>query len=649
MDELKLNPQQLKVVSKVQGAILVVSGPGTGKTTTIKHYIINLLKKGYVSPEKILAVTFTNRAAEEMKERISTYVDKLPYFATIHSFAASVLRKFPPPNYTSDFSIADEALQFRLIKRIAKNLTIDEHPRYLLEKMTLARNTRDKNILKTDNLELLYKIYMQEMRKENYIDYDGLLTWCNYILNKSAKALKYYQDRYKYVIVDEFQDISPIQYDILYKIVAKKGNFLAVGDFDQSIYKFRGADVNIMLNLEKDFPNLQTLYLEENYRSTPNIIKNANNLINNNKQRKKKDLWTKRKKGEDPFIYSAKNEYEEGEKIAKIILSQIKKGKKFSDFAILYRVHYLSKTFEEIFTSLQIPYNIIGGVGFFSRLEIKNIIAFLKLVKNPRDWEAFDRAIKMLYLSLGSRINFNLQEALFNGLTPMEYTQYAKEEFIRYFPNFILELSQKASLYDIYNRILEYTHYVDFLKKDKSSFGKKQLENVEEMASVLLNFDKNNKNINDLLAFVENTQKDIKDVDSVKLMTVHSAKGLEFDTVFLVGAEKSMFPHFNNENIEEERRLFYVALTRAKNNLYISYPLERIIKGKKSRRNPSEFINELNLKSNFTKGDIVEHSHFGEGYISAIKYYPDKTILKINFKNVGFKDLLLEYANLRKK
>lgn len=668
-----LNPEQRRVMQHTNGAILVISGPGTGKTTTIQHYITELITNKKIKPEEILAVTFTNKAADEMKVRVKKLTGIKPCISTLHAFAASVLRKFPPKGYNREFQIADDRTQFLLTLKLIKMLGINEHPRYILERLTLARNLRNKKILQEDNLEEFYRLYMKDLMTEGYIDYDGLLTWCYFIFENNPFAREFFQEKFKHVVVDEFQDISPIQYLLLCHLVQKQRNLLAVGDFDQSIYKFRGADVNIMLNLQKDFPELKTLFLERNYRSTSHIIQSANKLIKNNSRRKDKPLWTENKQGEKPQILQFTDGYQEAEEIAKTIKEGIKRGGKFADYAILYRIHILSRSFEEVFSTWQIPYQIVGGVGYYQRTEIQNMISFFKLIKEPDNFVALQKVMHFLAQCKGNKPKFVGLKNI-DGLSLSMLSQFTTEDYIRDLPRQISQCGEKNKLAAIYDLILDYTGYLVFLRKDKSTEGEKRLENVEELRSVLYFFDKNGKTMDDFLSFVETTGTEKDAEDAVKLMTVHGAKGLEFDTVFVVGSEKGMFPYYNNsekdEDIEEERRLFYVAVTRPKNMLYITYPLKRTLKGKEINLYPSPFINEMESKpfkpklqikpkinkSRFSKkltrdeiseGSRVMHSSFGRGYITEIIENPGETWIKVEFFTYGCKTLILEYADLK--
>ncbi|KJS81991.1 MAG: hypothetical protein JM58_16005 [Peptococcaceae bacterium BICA1-8] len=661
----KLNSQQLNVIRHNKLAILVVSGPGTGKTTTSVNYIAEIISKRYALPNEIMAVTFTNKAADEMKVRVNNLVGTKPHISTIHSFANSVLRKYPPPGYNNNFKIIDERKQFGIIANMLKEMNLEFHPQYVLERLTLARNSRIKNILEQEKLVDFYQLYMNKLRDINSIDYDGLLTWCLNMFEKNPHVLEYYQDRYKYVLVDEFQDISSIQYGIIYNIVQKNRNLLCVGDFDQSIYGWRGSDVSIMLNLKKDFPELTTLYLEENYRSTPNIIEMANRLIKNNTRRKEKPLWTKNERGSEPTIKVYFDEHKEANDIALTISNAVKKGKNYSDFAILYRVHVRSRIFEEVLSNERIPYQVIGGTGYYQQKEIQNIIAFYKLAVEPNNEEAISRIVAMLYQINDKKNKITIGTTKNHDVSLMELTQFADENYIRGIPELIMQISKISSLEEIFDQIIKYINYLKYLGRDNSIQGEKRLENVEELRSVLYHFDQAGKNVKEFIQFAENTHTDEKQA-SVKLMTAHAAKGLEFDTTFVVGVEQGLFPYYKHdseEEIEEERRLLYVAITRAKNILQISYPLKRVVKGKSISIQPSQFLIELgpetqtiNKKYNFrdrlskdeiSKGSVIIHSHFGKGYIAGINEQQTVTELTIDFIEVGIKKIILEYANMQ--
>jgi len=663
----KLNAQQRTVVNNIGGILRVMSGPGTGKTLTSVHYIAEIISTQKAQPKQILAVTFTNKAANELKERVLKMVGKCSDVSTIHSFCASVLRKYPPLGYSENFTILDETGQFITTCNLIRRLRIDKHPRVILERLTLARNLRDINILKEEELEDFYKVYMTSLQEQDIIDYDGLLTWSLYVFEKNPSALEYFRNKYKFVLVDEFQDTSPIQLAIIKLLVEKNRNLFVVGDPDQSIYRFRGADVSIMVELDKVFPELKTYYLSQNYRSTKAIVKGANNLMNNNKKRTEKPLWSQRGEGEKPVILGFDDETKEAEFVASYIEKEINKGKRYEDFAILYRVNFLGNEFETFFSGKGIPYQIVGGTGYFQRAEIKNVLAFFKLVANPSDNESFLRSCSVLSQVSGSSTR-NFKNNFVNVDIPLIDVAYmAKESFIRTLPDFINQISKQKNLVDMFELILEKTQYLEYLKKDTSTEGERKVENLEELKSVLTKYRESGRGLEEFLEQIENVHEE-ENENSVKLLTAHAAKGLEFDTVFLVGVEKGMYPHFKaktEEDIEEERRLFYVGVTRAENKLFITYPKKKHYKGEEIKVYPSKFINELKVghdpfvtgieygkvsKDAISEGSIVFHASFGRGYIKSISEGSIggtiQTKVKVDFSGIE-KILILELAPLK--
>ena len=571
-----LNQRQLDIISSPSGVKLIISGPGTGKTATLISYISEVILAGLAQPAQIMAVTFTNRAAEEMQERIAKTIGEKVYTATLHSFAAQVLRRYPPNGFTSEYKIIDEQRQYVIIAQLAKELGLADHPAYIIEKLTLACNTRDRSLLTTLNFEDLYRKYASYKRRNNLLDYDDLLVWCAYIFENNSQALSDYQQKFTYLLVDEYQDINPVQHTILKLLAQHHKNFVAVGDFDQSIYGFRGADINIMLNFQKDFPTCQTFYLEQNYRSTQNIIAAANHLIKYNKNRKDKPLFTLRETGVTHVTQSFGDEGLEAAQVAATIQEGIQQGKKYSDYAVLYRVNVLSRIYEEAFASMGIPYQVLGGPGFFQRREIQDILSFLTLSQDPENKRALDKAVGMLAEMNKSRESSEIISKVLN------------------------ELAQISNLEESYEAIIEQTGYLDYLKLNKSTAGLRKVDNVEELRSTLVKFGDAGKSIADFLAFIDQVHSG-KGTNDVKLMTSHAAKGTEFDTIFIVAAEDGMFPHYNAETeaqLEEERRLFYVSVTRAKNHLFIFHTTSRMNKGKVIRVSPSPFTSELQIVRN---------------------------------------------------
>lgn len=644
-----LNEQQQKIISNPRGVKLIISGPGTGKTATLVSYISEVILAGFAKPEQIMAVTFTNRAAEEMQERVDKASGEKAYIATLHSFAAQVLRRYPPNGFASNYKIIDEQRQYAIIAQTAKELGLLDHPAYIIEKLTLACNLRDRAMLTALNFEDLYKKYAAYKKLNNLFDYDDLLVWCAYTFENNPQALVYYQEQFTYLIVDEYQDINPVQHTILKLLAGRHHNFVAVGDFDQSIYGFRGADVNIMLNFQKDFPDCETYYLEENYRSTQKIIEAANSLIKHNRNRKDKPLFTLREMGTTHITQSFGDEEREASQVAAIIQAGVKQGQSYSDFAVLYRVNVLSRAYEEAFTTLEIPYQVLGGPGFFQRKEIQNVLSFLRLRQEPENKKALDSVTAILTDIDQARANSQRISAVLDLLP------------------------QSGNLEESFDVILEQTGYLDYLKQNKSTAGLRKVENVEELRSTLVKFGNCGKSVADFLAFIDQVHSQ-KEANAVKLLTSHAAKGMEFDTVFIVAAEEGMFPHYNAETeaqLEEERRLFYVSVTRAKNQLFIYHTTSRMNKGKAIRVAPSAYTSELQIaqprggpvpkparkkkvsqsyevmrmgKDEISEGLLVNHATFGRGVITDIRLAPSNyTELEITFEDTTRK-IILEYA-----
>lgn len=565
-----LNKEQKRVIEDTEGVKLVISGPGTGKTTTVTHFLANLLAIGKARPEQVLAVTFTVKAAREMRERVRALTGKRPDVLTIHSFARRVLCTFPPKGFTADFTIIDEKQEWRLIKRLLASAKLDMHPQAVREILTLARNTRDNNLLEKNQLTDLYNAYMQELKGNNAMDFVALLTWGVWTFANNPAALNHYRNKYRYLLIDEFQDTSQLQYALLRPLVT--GNLLCVGDYDQSIYGFRGADVNLILNLEKDFPGLDTHYLQENYRCTKTIVKAANGLIVNNKKRRPKPHLTNRPEGEKIIRKPCADPYMEAEYVASEIQSAgPKNGGNWASIAVLYRNNILSIPITKVLLEKKIPFQVVGDRDYFDLPEIKNILCFFWLLAEPDNLEAKGDAISVLSnLRIG-----NSREQL---------------------PSLLENLARQGDLVSVYSTILEETDMIKELERNTSQAGLKALENVKELKHLLTDFRK--RSLEDFLDFTEKARSSFSD-NAVNLLTIHKAKGLEFNTVFIIGLDDKTIPYFQNqgwEAIEEERRLFYVALTRAKNRLYLTYPRQRTVKERKQRLTPSRFLRELKLE-----------------------------------------------------
>lgn len=623
-----MNPQQELVLQNVDGIKLVVAGPGTGKTHTLTHFLAKIISTGKAKPGEILAVTFTNRAADEMKERILDLTGKKPIVSTIHSFAATFLREFPPAGFTKTFRIIEEREQYGIVQALIKKHDIDQHPSFILEKLTLTRNLRNFAMLKQEGLDTFYRTYFNHLKKNDRIDFDGLLTLCLVGLEKNSAASTKYRQKFKYIMVDEFQDISPAQYEIIKHLAAGYKHLLCVGDFDQSIYSFRGADVSIMLNLNEDFPDTELLYLEQNYRSTKKIVQAANNLISKNKHRKKKPHWSDGQEGAAPFISGFRNTEEEAGFIASCIKEEIAADVRAGDIAVLFRINALSQELESMLSNENIKYQIVGGTGFFQRREIQDILSFVTLIQDPHDTRSLYRARSVL-----SRINKNPQ-------IPLQ--------------DLIETLQRQVGLQKIYKIIVQQTGFLEYLQQDTSTKGERRIESVEKLGIVFARQDELGHTVRDFLNYIQNTQtQETNDEDSVKLITFHSAKGLEFHTVFVAGVTDGMVPYHKakaSKEIEEERRMFYVAITRAKKNLFITYPR---FNGR-SNTKPSPFIGESttshsgnkDLSNKFIKtGSMVHHKKWGKGRVLSLsRNRKGEKEIRVQFSSVGVKRLLMEYA-----
>lgn len=573
-----LNKEQKKIIANTEGVKLVISGPGTGKTTTVTHFLANLLATKKASPEQVLAVTFTVKAAREMRDRVEELTGERPDVLTIHSFAQRVLRAFPPKEFTADFVIIDERQEWRLIRRLIKEANLDLHPQVVREILTLARNTRDNDLLERNQLAALYRNYMLELQHKNAMDFDALLTYAAWTFENNPTASEQYNNKYRYLLIDEFQDVSRLQYVLLRSLVGE--NLLCVGDYDQSIYRFRGADVNLILNLEKDFPGLTTHYLKENYRCSQKIVAAANALIDNNKQRQPKPHFTNRPVGEKVIRKSCANSNAEAEYVAREIqAANMKRGVKWASIAVLYRNNILSIPIAKVLMEKKIPFQVVGDRDYFDLPEINNILCFFRLLAEPDNPVAKGDVISAL-------------------------SNLGVEDFKAKLPSFLESLAQQKELTGVYTAILEETGMREILQRNNSQAGIKAMANVEELKNLLADF--KNKGLEDFLSFTEKTRSSEND-NAVKLLTIHKAKGLEFETVFIIGLDDRTIPHFKNrgwEEIEEERRLLYVAVTRAKDRLYLTYPRQRIVKERKQRLAPSRFLKEFKLEQEAMK-DII--------------------------------------------
>uniref|UniRef100_A0A7C4M1E7 DNA 3'-5' helicase n=1 Tax=candidate division CPR3 bacterium TaxID=2268181 RepID=A0A7C4M1E7_UNCC3 len=619
-----LNSEQKKAVTTIDGPILILAGAGSGKTRVITYRIAYLISKG-VKPENILAVTFTNKAAGEMKERVVKLLgEKVKlnlWIGTFHSICARILRReIGRIGFGSNFSIYDTADQIHLIKEILKTLSYDEkqfNPNAIASRISSIKSELIKpttyagnyaNSFFEEKVSEVYELYEKELQKRNALDFDDLIIKVIEIFNNHPEVVEKYKNLFHYILVDEYQDTNKSQYMLIKLLVNKNKNICVVGDPDQSIYNFRGADIRNILNFEKDYPETKIFKLEQNYRSTQNILNCAQKLIEKNKQRKSKEVWTENEAGELVTVFQAFNQIEEGEFIISEIRSLIRKNPlaSLNDMVVFYRTHAQSRALEEVFINNSMPYRIIGGVSFYARREIKDILAYLSIIANPRDLTSLKRIINipargigpgsMKYLS-----EINIIDDIANIIERADTR--AKKGFSGFYGIYLKlrEAGQNVRVSDLINLVIREINYKEHLL-DGSTEGEVRWENVKELLSVAKRFDGLDP-IDSLNSFLQDvsllTNADNQDYnkDSVSLMTLHSAKGLEFDYVFMVGMEENLFPHSQSMtdeyDLEEERRLCYVGITRARKKLYLIYTNTRLLYGGVQSNPPSRFLDEI--------------------------------------------------------
>lgn len=604
MDLSFLSEVQQRAVRATEGPVLVLAGAGSGKTSVLTNRVAYLVNEKGVDPFSILAITFTNKAANEMKERISALVDldvSRMAISTFHSMCAKFLRfDADKIGYERNFSIYDTDDCITVVKRVLEAKGMDvKHARRVLSHISNIKNNEAKmtpedyagQAMQADQsmqaLPSIYREYCDRLRRENAMDFDDLLLNMLRVLRESETAREYYQNRFRYIMVDEYQDTNSVQYELVHILADKYKNLFVVGDDDQSIYAWRGADIRNILDFERDYQNTQVIKLEQNYRSHAKILDAANAVIQKAEERKQKTLWSARKTGALPKVYTAPNEYAEAEFVAREISSLVSQGKNYTDFAVLYRTHTQSRVLEEKLRIYGIPYQIFGGMSFFARKEIKDMVAYLTVYENPMADTALARIVNVPRRGIG---DVSLQKlrgfAAAHTLSLLEAMERA-DEFMSggraKFASF-LEMVDKirASCEDkgvgeIVEAVFAASGYRDMLMEDESIEGQTKIENVEEFINSAYAYEKENEEPT-LEGFLSSVSL-ISDADtvseegSVTLMTMHSAKGLEFDTVFLVGMEENLFPSkrsVDSGKLDEERRLCYVGITRAKNTLYLS-------------------------------------------------------------------------------
>lgn len=690
---MTLNDKQLEAVEHKDGPCLVLAGAGSGKTKVLTQRIINLIDSG-LSPYNILAITFTNKAAKEMRNRVENELGSITdsiFIGTFHSFGLRILREnYIDIGYTSNITILDTDDAKAIVKRILKENGYDPAKyeiRTIINKISSAKNDGispdEYTKLFLNDLDivigLVYKEYTKLLKDNNSVDFDDLLLKPVELLKKNKIILEKYQERFKYILVDEYQDTNSIQYELCKLLASKYKNIFVVGDANQSIYSFRNADYRNILNFEKDYKNTKVILLEENYRSTNNILKAANSVIKNNSEGKKLNLWSSKRDGELIDYIRCEDEIKEANFVINKIKDLISNGYKYSDIAVLYRTNAQSRVVEDAFVRNNIPHNIIGSYYFYNRKEIKDLIAYLKLIYNPCDSVSLERIINVPKRGIGAKSIENLRKkATENNISMFDAIDSGKELEFKKMILKLQEFSLNANLSDLIEEILSTTGLRMEYEINKSLENEAKVENLNEFKTVALMFEESG--IYDLQTFLENIAlvsdrgQYSNDGDEVSIMTLHSAKGLEFNVVFLLGMEEGLFPHnrsFNSlSDLEEERRLCYVGITRAKEKLYLLSARQRTIFGKTSGTIESRFIREINddlinkissvkeheekrvvgnmynSSSEIKTGDNVIHTVFGEGVVVNIS----GGIATIAFKKgIGVKSIAANHKYLTKK
>lgn len=625
-----LNNKQYEAVTTTEGPCLVIAGAGSGKTKVLTHKIAYLIQEKGAKPWDILAITFTNKAANEMKERIANLVGEIAkdiWMGTFHSICVRILRRFIDRiGFETSFIIFDTSDQKTLVKNCLKDLSIDDklfNERAVMSEISNAKNemltpaeyqAKAMGDFRKEKIATVYELYQKRLKENNAIDFDDIINYTIKILEENDDVREYYCNKFKYVLVDEYQDTNKAQFTLVTILASAYKNITVVGDNDQGIYSFRGADISNILNFEKDFPGTKIIKLEQNYRCTGNILKAANAVIKNNEVKYKKALWTENEEGNLPRVYQAQNEYDEGSYIVEQI-EHLKREEyyKYSDFAILYRMNTQSRAIEDILRRENIPYKIIGGLKFYERKEIKDTIAYLRLIQNQSDNLSLKRIINEPKRGIG-KTSLDKIELLSNetGLSMYEIIKKADEFGLnrvflnsREFVNTIEELKNKKeelSISELIKQILKKSGYTKALEEENTIEAENRIENLDEFLTVAIEFEEEEAE-NGLSQFLEGItlSSDIDNLeegeDYVTLMTLHSAKGLEYPVVFLVGMEEGIFPGYKSisepKELEEERRLCYVGITRAKENLYLTCSKQRTIFGSTSYNQTSRFLSEI--------------------------------------------------------
>lgn len=639
-----LNEWQLEAVKTTNGPLLILAGAGSGKTRVLTYRVAYLINEENIDPYNVLAITFTNKAAKEMKDRIIGILGSKALgiqISTFHSLGVLIVKEnYEKAGYKNNFTILDSDDSLTLIKKILKELNLDPkmyNPKAIKNQISGTKNQlltskEYEKYAMTDFEKVVFKVYQKYEDKllvNNSLDFDDLLMLPIKIFRKYPEVLKHYQERFKYILIDEYQDTNEAQYTFVKMLSAKYKNICVVGDNDQSIYSFRGANYHNILNFEKDYPNCKVIMLEKNYRSTKTILNAANDVIKNNKERKEKNLWTDNELGNKIKYHRALDEKDEAFYVLQEIKKLIDQGIKLNDIAVLYRTNAQSRNIEEALLRESIPYRVIGSFYFYNRKEIKDLISYLKVIYNSNDDISLLRIINVPKRGIGDKTIQNLTEKANSLNTSLfEAIDSGKELLFKQTINELKEISEKSSLTELIDQILNKSGIKNELENEKSIEADIRLENLEEFKTITRNYEEN-KGIASLDEFLNEISlvSDVEEYrnrdDVITLMTIHSAKGLEFNNVFLIGMEEGIFPHqaafFDNNELEEERRLCYVAITRAKEKLYIVNAKRRTLYGIDSVNPPSRFISEINK-------ELLEPDEVKEEFKSPIKRTIDTSI-----------------------
>ena len=721
-----MNENQLKAILKTQGAVMVIAGAGSGKTRVLTNRIAYLIAEKNVLESNILAITFTNKAAKEMKERVYSLVgetSKYIWINTFHSMCVRILRQhIDLLGYNKNFTILDTSEQKIIIKNIVKELNLSEdsyQPNNILKIISNSKNSMiSVNKMKAQarfgfmkNVAEIYEYYQKYLKKNSVLDFDDLMLKTIVLFEKHPEVLAIYQNKFEYIHVDEYQDTNVIQYKLIKILSEVHKNICIVGDDDQSIYSWRGACSDNIINFEKDYEDVEVIFLDQNYRSNSTILDAANAVIKNNTDRKDKALWSENKGGDKITVYAATNDKDETDDIAKKILDLKAQGVDYKDIAILYRANYLSRSMENSCMAFGIPYKLIGSLKFLQRQEIRDLLAYMNVIVNRNDEFSLRRIINVPKRGIGASSMAKIDNyaeqyglSLFEALKNIDMIGVSKKIItnIHLLTQLIEKYSQteQYSIEDLIVGIYKDSGYESMLKESADAYAESRIENISELVSSAKQFSSMNDNLIDFISEMSLTSDadDENEDDSVVLSTVHAAKGLEYRVVFIMGLEENLFPSIRDaessederNKMEEERRLAYVAITRAKEKLFMSYANRRMQFGSIKNNKRSRFLDEvpnklmhfesgfgatandsgesqlesvtkfisrlspkikiadkpkIDVRTNYVVGDIVVHKKFGEGKVLSI----EKDSVKVDFEKVGPKILLIEYANLTRK